>query len=71
LQNTDPVLMNVGPFIIQIHAKFRAENITGRNYVWERAANGKIILKWILKKNDMGLWNEFNLFRIGASGGLL
>jgi hypothetical protein len=31
--------------------------------------NGRIILKWILKKHGMRVWIEFIWFRIGSSGG--
>jgi hypothetical protein len=30
-----------------------------------------MILKWILKTNDVRVWSEFNWLRIGFSGGLL
>jgi hypothetical protein len=31
--------------------------------------NVRIILKWILNKEDVMIWNGFNWFRIGTSGG--
>jgi len=34
-------------------------------------ASGKIILKWVLQKLDVGMWTVFSLLRTGSSGGLL
>jgi hypothetical protein len=38
---------------------------------WETGADGKMILKWILKTLDVILWTEFKWFRTGSSGWLL
>jgi len=34
-------------------------------------ANGRIIIRWILWKWDVGVWSRSRWFRIGTSGGYL
>jgi hypothetical protein len=35
----------------------------------ETGVDGRIILRWILSKFDVGAWNGLNLLRIGTGGG--
>ena len=33
--------------------------------------NGRIILRWIFRKWDVGVWNRSSWLRIGTGGGLV
>jgi hypothetical protein len=37
----------------------------------DASVDGKIILKWIFRKWDVGVWTGFSWLRIGTSGGHL
>jgi hypothetical protein len=40
-------------------------------YLGDKVVDGRILLKWILKKQDMRMWTRFIWHRTGSSGGLL
>jgi hypothetical protein len=46
-------------------------NILGQSSIVYSLVDGKIVLKWILKKWDVGAWTRLLLPRIGTGGGLL
>jgi hypothetical protein len=50
-----------------MHSEFLSESLKGRNDI----GGGRIILKWILKKQGMGLWTGFFWLWTGTSGGIL
>jgi hypothetical protein len=50
--------------------KILIENQKGRAHLGDLGANGKIILKYILKYS-LRVWTGFELCRIGSYGGLL
>jgi hypothetical protein len=45
--------------------------VKGRGNSEDLGVDGKIILKWILRKQDAGVWTGFIWLRIGTRGGLL
>jgi len=49
--------------------------ITIHNYacyfVWDAGVDGRIILRWIFRKWDVGLWTGISWLRIGTGGGHL
>jgi len=51
--------------------KILSENLKGKDHFGDRGADGRIILKFILKKQHMGVWTGFIWLRIATSGGLL
>ena len=43
----------------------------GRNHLRDLDVDGMIILKWIFRKWDVGMWTGSSWLRIGTSGGHL
>jgi hypothetical protein len=43
----------------------------GKRRVADPGAHGKIILRWIFKKSDVGAWTGWSGLRIGMGGGHL
>ena len=46
-------------------------NLRERDHWGDRGTDGRIILRWIFRNWNVGLWTESSLFRIGAFGGRL
>jgi hypothetical protein len=46
-------------------------NLRERDHWGESDVDGKIILRWILRKWDVGIWTGLIWFGIGTVGGLL
>ena len=46
-------------------------NLRERDHWGDRDVDGEIILRWIYRKWDAGLWTGSNWLRIGTGGGLL
>jgi len=42
-----------------------------RNHLKDTGVDGRIILRWIFRKCDVGVWAASSWFRIGTGGGLL
>jgi len=42
-----------------------------RDHSGDRGVDGRIILRWIFRKLDVGVWTGSNWFRIGTGGGHL
>ena len=43
----------------------------GKNHLGDPGVDGRIILRWIFRKWDVGVWNGSNWLRIGTGGGQL
>jgi hypothetical protein len=43
----------------------------GKSYLQDTGVDGSMMLKWILNKQDRGVWTGFIWLRIGTSGGPL
>jgi len=50
---------------------FWCVNLRERDHKGDPAAVGRIILRWILKKWDVGVWTGSSWLRIGTGGGHL
>jgi hypothetical protein len=50
--------------------EFWSGNIKGRESLEDLGLDRRIILKWILKKQDEGVWTGFIWLRIGTIGRL-
>jgi len=46
-------------------------NLKERNHLEEPGVDGRIILRWIFMKMDVGGWNGLFWLRIGTGGGYL
>jgi hypothetical protein len=46
-------------------------NLRERDYLEDPGADGRIILRWIFRKWDVGVWAGSSWFRIGRGGGHL
>jgi hypothetical protein len=46
-------------------------NLNERDHLGDPGVDGRIILSWILRKLDVGVWIGSSWFRTGTGGGLL
>ena len=46
-------------------------NLRERDRLGDPGVDGRIILRWIFRKWDMGVWTESSWLRIGTGGGHL
>jgi hypothetical protein len=46
-------------------------NMRGRGHLEDPGVDERIILRWIFKKRDVGIWTGSSWFRIGTGGGHL
>ena len=44
-------------------------NLRDRDHLEDPGVDGRIILRWIFRKWDVGVWTGSNWFGIGAGGG--
>jgi hypothetical protein len=52
-----------------MHTKFWLECLKGRDHLEDQRIDRRIILKWILGKQGLGVWTGFLWLRIGTSDG--
>jgi len=50
---------------------FGGENLRERDHLENQGVDGRIILRWIFKKRDVGAWIGTSWHRIGTGGGHL
>jgi len=43
----------------------------GKNHLENPGVDGRIILRWIFRKWDVGVWTGSSWLRLGTGGGLL
>ena len=43
-------------------------NLRERDHLEDPGADGRIILRWIFRKLDVGVWTGFSWLRIGTGG---
>ena len=46
-------------------------NLYERDHLGDPGVDGRIILRWIFRKWDVGVWTGWNWLRIGTVGGQL
>ena len=54
----------------QAYTEFWWGNLNKRDRLGDPGVDGRIILRWIFRKWDMGEWTGFGWLRIGTGGGL-
>jgi len=50
---------------------FGGGNLRERDHLGDPGIDGRIILRWILRKLDVGIWTGWSWLRIGTGGGHL
>jgi len=53
----------------EVYTGFRWGNLTERDHLEDPGADRKIILRWIFRKWDVGVWTGLIWLRIGTGGG--
>ena len=51
--------------------RFWLGNLRERDYLKDSGVDGRIILRWIFWKRDVGLWTGSSWIRVGTDGGHL
>ena len=50
---------------------FWRENVSDTDHLEDPGVDGRVILRWILRKWDMGVWTGSSWLKIGTGGGHL
>ena len=56
---------------LDMHTGFWCGNLRERDHWSDQGLDGRIILRWIFRKWDVGAWTGSSWLRIGAGGGQL
>ena len=51
-----------------MYTRFCWGNVSERDYTKDSAVDGRIILKWVFRKWDVGVWTGSIWLRIGTGG---
>jgi len=54
---------------VEAYTRFWCGNVRERNDLEDPGVDGRIILRWILRKCDVGVWTGSSWFRIGTGSG--
>ena len=54
----------------EVLTRFRWGNLREREHVQDLGVDGRIILKLIFKKWNIGMWTEYIWLKVGICGGL-
>jgi hypothetical protein len=52
----------------EVYTRFWWGNLRERNHLGDPGVDGRIILRWIFRKWDVGIWTGSSWFRIGTGG---
>jgi len=55
----------------EVYTRFWWGNLKERDHLEDPGLDGKIILRWIFRKWDVGVWAGWSWLRIGTGGGHL
>jgi len=55
----------------EAYTEFCWLNLKGKNHLEGPGVDGRIILRWIFRKWDVGVWTASGWLRIGTGGGHL
>ena len=55
----------------EAYTGFWSGNLRGKNHLEDPCVDGRIILRWIFRKWDVGLWTGSSWLRIGTGVGHL
>jgi len=55
----------------EVYTRFCWRELKGRNHLEDLLIDERILLKWVLKKSDGGIWTGLIWLRRGSCGGLL
>jgi len=56
---------------VEVYTGFWWENLRERDYLEDTGVDGRIILRWIFRKWNVGTWTESIWLMIGTGGGHL
>ena len=54
-----------------MYTGFWWRNLSGRDHLEDPGIDGRIIIRWIFRKWDVGIWTGSSWLRIGTGGGHL
>jgi hypothetical protein len=56
---------------VEAYAEFRLGHLRERDHLGDPDVEGRILLRWIFRKWDVGLWTGSSWLRIGTGDGQL